>query len=73
VNLFTQTPPVSLAEPVLDRAAARQGSAFITLHGAGRADVPQLIRAAVQQGLELYRIQPEAPTLEDVYFALQEL
>ncbi|MFZ1770797.1 MAG: ABC transporter ATP-binding protein [Caldilinea sp.] len=73
VHLFTQTPPVSLAEPVLDRAAARQGSAFITLHGVGRADVPQLMRAAVQQGLELYRIQPEAPTLEDVYFALQEL
>jgi len=73
LHLFTQTPRVSLAEPAADRAMTRNGSVLIVLHGVGRADVPHLVRAAVEQGLDLYRIQPEAPTLEDVYFALQEL
>jgi ABC-2 type transport system ATP-binding protein len=73
LHLFMQTPRVSLAEPAADRAMTRNGSVLIVLHGVGRADVPHLVRAAVEQGLDLYRIQPEAPTLEDVYFALQEL
>ena len=73
VQLFAQTPPVGLAEPVADRTLARNGSAHIVLHGVGRKDVPGVIQAALQQGLKLYRVQPEEPSLEDVYFALQEL
>ena len=73
VQLFTHTPPVALAEPVADRTLARNGSAHIVLHGVGRKDVPAVIQAASQQGLKLYRVQPEEPSLEDVYFALQEL
>jgi ABC-2 type transport system ATP-binding protein len=73
VQLFAHTPPVALAEPVADRTLARNGSAHIVLHGVSRKDVPRVIQAALQQGLNLYRVQPEEPSLEDVYFALQEL
>ncbi|HHY58937.1 MAG TPA: ABC transporter ATP-binding protein [Chloroflexi bacterium] len=73
VKLFAATPPVSLAEAVTDRAAVRNGSASIVLHGVSRPDIPQIIQTATEQGIKLYRVQPEEPSLEDVYFALQEL
>lgn len=73
VRLFAGTPPVSLAEAVTDRAAVRNGSAAIVLHGVSRPDIPQIIQTATGQGIKLYRVQPEEPSLEDVYFALQEL
>jgi ABC-2 type transport system ATP-binding protein len=73
VKLYAATPPVSLAEAVTDRAAVRNGSASIVLHGVSRPDIPQIIHAATAHGIKLYRVQPEEPSLEDVYFALQEL
>lgn len=73
IKLFAATPPVSLAEAITDRAAVRNGSASLVLHGVSRGDVPQIIHTATQHNLKLYRVQPEAPSLEDVYFALQEL
>lgn len=73
VQLFAQTPPVVLAEPVADRTVARNGSAHIVLHGVSRKEVPGIIQVALQHGVNLYRVQPEEPSLEDVYFALQEL
>lgn len=73
VKLFAATPPVSLAEAVTDRATARNGSAVIVLHSVSRPDIPGIIRIAAQHDLNLYRVQPEEPSLEDVYFTLQEL
>jgi ABC-2 type transport system ATP-binding protein len=73
VKLFAATPPVLLAEAITDRATARNGSAALVLHGVSRRDVPQIINTATQHELKLYRVQPEEPSLEDVYFALQEL
>ena len=73
LEIFRQTSPVQAAEPVADRAVARNGSTLIVLHGVGRSDIPCVIEAAVQHGVDLYRVQPEDPSLEDVYFALQEL
>lgn len=73
VNLFAVTPPVSLAEAVTDRTTVRNGSATIVLHGVSRRDVPEMIQTALRHDLKLYRVQPEEPSLEDVYFALQEL
>lgn len=73
VNLFAATPPVSLAEAVTDRTTVRNGSATIVLHGVSRCDIPEMIQTALRHDLKLYRVQPEEPSLEDVYFALQEL
>lgn len=73
LHLFAQTPPIVRAEAATDRTSARNGGVLITLHGVGRSDVPRVIEAATNSGVNLYRIQPEEPSLEDVYFALQEL
>ncbi len=73
LHLFAQTPPIVRAEAAADRTSARNGGVLITLHGVGRSDVPRIIEAATNSGVNLYRIQPEEPSLEDVYFALQEL
>ena len=73
LRLFGQTPPVVRAETAGDRASSRNGGVLITLHGVSRSDVPQVIEAAARSGINLYRVQPEEPSLEDVYFALQEL
>jgi ABC-2 type transport system ATP-binding protein len=73
VQLFARTPPVVHAEAAPNRLAGRNGGAFIMLYGVSRRDVPRIIEAALHDGLQLYRVQPEEPSLEDVYFALQEL
>lgn len=73
VRIFAATPPITLAEVAADRVAARNGSAHIVLHGVNRSDIPGIIAAALRHDLKLYRVQPEEPSLEDVYFALQEL
>ncbi len=73
LRLFEQTPPVARVETAGDRASSRNGGVLIALHGVSRNDVPQVIEAATRNGINLYRVQPEEPSLEDVYFALQEL
>lgn len=73
LRIFRQTPPVVSADVISDRASARNGGVTLLLHGVSRRDVPQIIEAAARSGLRLYRVQAEEPSLEDVYFALQEL
>lgn len=73
LQLFTHTPPIVHVEVASSRLAGRNGAAFITLYGVSRRDVPRIIEAALHDGLRLYRVQPEEPSLEEVYFALQEL
>ena len=38
----------------------------------GREQAPALVEALVRAGVRLYRLNPQEPTLEDVYFALHE-
>lgn len=71
LDLFSALPFVSKAEVVVDRSAARNGAALLILHGVTRADVPPVIAAAAQAGVNLYRVEPVDSSLEDVYFALQ--
>lgn len=71
LGLFSALPFVSNAEAVVDRSAARNGAALLILHGVTRADVPPVIDAAAQAGVNLYRVEPVDSSLEDVYFALQ--
>lgn len=73
MQLFLRTPPVVHAEAASNRLADRNGGAQLVLYGVSRRDVPRIIEAATQDGIQLYRVQPEEPSLEDVYFALQEL
>ena len=63
---------------VLDGAATlpyvrhyeRNGSATIELADAGR--VPDLVDALITAGARLQRVEPQQPTLEQLYFAIQE-
>ncbi len=71
VDLFSALPFVSKTEAVGDRAASRNGAALLILHGVTRTDVPPVIAAAAQAGVNLYRVEPVDSSLEDVYFALQ--
>jgi ABC-2 type transport system ATP-binding protein len=42
----------------------------ITLTGIGREATPGLVAALVGAGVRIYRVAPQEPSLEDVYFAL---
>jgi ABC-2 type transport system ATP-binding protein len=51
------------AEPAQDRGV-------ITVAGADRESIPGLIAALAGAGVKIYRVTPQEPSLEDVYFAL---
>ena len=42
----------------------------ITLQGADQEQVPEMVAALVGAGVRIYRVVPQEPSLEDVYFAL---
>jgi ABC-2 type transport system ATP-binding protein len=43
---------------------------LLNIHGANRSDIPEIIAVLISEGLHIYRVVPEEPSLEDVYFAL---
>jgi ABC-2 type transport system ATP-binding protein len=48
----------------------REEGPFLAISGAEPALAPRLVEILVQQGIALYQLRREEPTLEDVYFAL---
>jgi ABC-2 type transport system ATP-binding protein len=50
--------------------AEPQGNGTLTAVGAGRDVVPGLVASLVGAGLQVYRVAPQEPSLEDVYFSL---
>ncbi len=48
-----------------------QGDGLFTAH-LGREDIPDALKALVTAGVRVYRVMPQEPSLEDVYFALHE-
>jgi ABC-2 type transport system ATP-binding protein len=48
-----------------------QNNGIITAMGAGREACPDLIASLVRASVRVYRVAPQEPSLEDVYFALQ--
>ena len=73
IALLQATPPVTLAEPVADHGGERNGGVALSVHGVGRSAVPHIVSALAGAGIDLYRVEPDEPSLEDVYFALQEV
>ncbi|MBW7886098.1 MAG: ABC transporter ATP-binding protein, partial [Caldilineaceae bacterium] len=71
-QLLATTSQVTMAEVQADRTAERNGSALISMHGVTREAIPRIVETLARAGIAIYRIEPEAPSLEDVYFALQE-
>ncbi len=52
--------------------AQAEAQPVVTLSLSKRDLVPQLVNKLVETGIPLYRLTPQEPTLEDVYFALHE-
>jgi ABC-2 type transport system ATP-binding protein len=50
--------------------ATDQENAIITITGIDREAIPDLVAALVDAAVRIYRITPQEPSLEDVYFAL---
>jgi ABC-2 type transport system ATP-binding protein len=48
-----------------------QENGRLALLGLSRDEIPGLVAALVAAGVRIYRVTPEEPSLEDVYFALQ--
>jgi ABC-2 type transport system ATP-binding protein len=44
----------------------------VTLTASGREFIPDLVAGLVQAGIRVYRVAPQEPSLEDVYFALHD-
>jgi ABC-2 type transport system ATP-binding protein len=61
LEVLKNSPGVS--QPVLEDGT-------LTISGASREAIPGLVAALVASGIQIYRVAPEEPTLEDVYFAL---
>jgi ABC-2 type transport system ATP-binding protein len=51
-------------------SAEARGNGTLTAVGAGRELVPGLVASLVGAGLQVYRVAPQEPSLEDVYFSL---
>jgi ABC-2 type transport system ATP-binding protein len=72
VPLLQAMPNVTLVEATRDHNnGVGAGGALVRVHGAAREHVPQMVGALVAAGVPLYRIEPDEPSLEDVYFALE--
>jgi ABC-2 type transport system ATP-binding protein len=61
---------LQVVQTKLGLAEPERKNGTLTVTGANRESVPGLIAALVSAGVEIYRVTPQEPTLEDVYFAL---
>lgn len=79
LDLQIETAPeqVDLARNILSNASdlvrglPRRAKDALVLTVTGRESIPDLLALLVNQGIRVYRMAAEEPSLEDVYFALQ--
>ena len=55
---------------ILEDRAISDENGLITVTGADREMIPNLVAALIAAGVRVYQIAPQEPSLEDVYFAL---
>jgi ABC-2 type transport system ATP-binding protein len=71
IHLLHSQPHVTLVEQAKDWNGVGAAGAMLRVHGAAREHVPHIIGALTAAGVPLYRVEPDEPSLEDVYFALE--
>jgi len=73
-TLAVDDPPSPLAEMREAGAGPLEGARVvqITVGGDDREAIPDLIAALAAAGVRIYRVSPQEPSLEDVYFALHD-
>lgn len=71
VELLRPMPQITLVEPAQDSNGFGAGGALLRVHGAGREQAPEVVARLAEAGVPIYRVEPDAASLEDVYFALE--
>jgi len=61
---------VRVIQSVLDGAEPERAGNTLTVVGAPRERIPDLVAALALEGVRIYRVAQQEPSLEDVYFAL---
>jgi ABC-2 type transport system ATP-binding protein len=61
-----------VVQAVMGTAISVQENGIISIVGADRDAIPDLVALLVAAGVRVYRITPQQPSLEDIYFALHE-
>ena len=56
---------------LLEERAFTGVATVLLVHGGGREQVAQMIAALSAAGVQIYRVEPDEPSLEDVYFQLE--
>jgi ABC-2 type transport system ATP-binding protein len=73
-RLQIEAEPVGAALEIVAAAgvsATSQEDGHLAVAGLSREEIPGLVAALAAAGVRIYRMTPEEPSLEDVYFALQ--
>lgn len=70
VEASRTTDAVSVLAGALAGAAVDGHDGALTIRGAGRDAVPEIVAALVARGIPVYRAAAEEATLEDIYFGL---
>ena len=70
-ELLRTLPEVKLVEAAQDHNGFGQGGALLRVHGVAREHTPAIIARLAEAGVPIYRVEPDTPSLEDVYFALE--
>jgi ABC-2 type transport system ATP-binding protein len=63
---------LELLKTTLGIAEPTQQDGLIAVSGVDREAIPDLVAALVNAGMRIYRVTPQEPSLEDVYFALHD-
>jgi ABC-2 type transport system ATP-binding protein len=71
ILLLQALPYVTLVEATNDHNGVGPGGTLVRVHGAAREHVPQLVAALAEAGVPIFRVEPDEPSLVDVYFALE--
>ena len=61
---------LNLVRSQLGQASGRQDRGFVVIDRIGRREIPELLEKLVAEGIRVYRLTPQEPSLEDIYFGL---
>jgi ABC-type multidrug transport system ATPase subunit len=61
---------LNILQAALGQEVISHENGTITMTGTPREAIPGLVASLVTAGVRLYRVAPQEPSLEDVYFAL---
>jgi len=69
--LLADLPHIQQIEEAHDHNGDTGGGALLRVHGVARGAIPTVVAHLAAAGVPLYRVEPDAVSLEDVYFALE--